>query len=46
MREFLKILSELEEFDLIQFGRDDIVRSGLVKNYILTRMRLGFGSSV
>lgn len=38
--DFMKILREMPSFDLIEFGVDDIVRSGLVKEYILTKMGL------
>jgi hypothetical protein len=29
------------DFSTIEFGVDDIVRSGLVKNYIVTKLALG-----
>ena len=36
MKKFLSILEKLkDEFDLIEFGTDDIVRSGLVKKYLI-----------
>ena len=46
MIEFMKIIAELEEFDMVRFEVDDIVRSGLVKNYIKARLRLGLGSII
>ena len=40
--EFQKILQNMEEFSLIEFGIEDIVRSGLVKSYLMTKYNLGF----
>lgn len=37
---FGKILATLREFERIEFGTDDIVRSKLVKNYIMARLEL------
>ena len=39
--DFQKILEEMEEFSMIEFGVEDIVRSGLVKSYIISKMALG-----
>ena len=39
--DFQRILQEMEEFSLIEFGLDDIVRSGLVKSYIINKINLG-----
>jgi len=38
--DFKKILHSMNEFDIIEFGVDDIVRSGLVKNYIIAKNQL------
>ena len=38
--DFMKILEVMEEFKMIEFGVDDIVRSGLVKNYIMSKLKL------
>ena len=38
---FMNILSGLSCFDRIEFGTDDIVRSGVVKDYILSKLELG-----
>ena len=35
------ILSMVDDFETIEFGIDDIVRSGLVRNYLLTKIALG-----
>lgn len=36
--DFMKILRSMPSFDVIEFGVDDIVRSGLVKEYIIAKM--------
>jgi predicted ribonuclease YlaK len=38
---FLPILSEMKSFERIDFGIDDICRSGLVKEYIIAKHGLG-----
>ena len=40
--DFIKILRTMPSFDLIEFGIDDIIRSGIVKEYIIAKMLLGF----
>ena len=40
--DFIKILQNMEEFSCIEFGIDDIVRSGLVKSYLISKYNLGF----
>ena len=40
--DFIKILRTMPSFDLIEFGIDDIIRSGIVKEYIIAIMQLGF----
>ena len=39
--DFKKIIDDMEEFEGIEFGIDDIVRSGLVKSYLISKMNLG-----
>ena len=39
--DFQKIISRMPEFDLVEFGIDDIVRSGLVKSYLISKIELG-----
>lgn len=39
--DFIKIISQMRQFDLVEFYADDIVRSELVKEYIITRDKLG-----
>ena len=38
--DFMKILGAMPEFESVEFGVDDIVRSGLVKSYILNKIAL------
>jgi predicted ribonuclease YlaK len=39
---FMQILDEVDSFRSIQFGVEDIVRSGLVKSYLIARDKLGY----
>jgi phosphate starvation-inducible PhoH-like protein len=39
--DFMKVLRTMPSFDLIEFGINDIIRSGLVKEYIIAKMQLG-----
>ena len=40
--DFMNVLRKMESFDIIEFGIDDIVRSGLVKEYLTAKMESGF----
>jgi predicted ribonuclease YlaK len=40
--DFMQVLRKMPSFDIIEFGVDDIVRSGLVKEYIIAKMEAGF----
>ena len=40
--DFIRILQSMQEFSCIEFGIDDIVRSGLVKSYLISKYNLGF----
>ena len=40
--DFIQILQEMKDFACIEFGIEDIVRSGLVKQYLITKYNLGF----
>jgi len=40
--DFMNILRKMPSFDIIEFSVDDIVRSGLVKEYIVAKMESGF----
>jgi predicted ribonuclease YlaK len=39
--DFMNILRKMQSFDIIEFGVDDIVRSGLVKEYIIAKLDSG-----
>ena len=39
--DFQKIIMNMEEFAMIEFGIEDIVRSGLVKSYLISKLNLG-----
>ena len=39
--DFKKIIDDMDEFESIQFNIDDIVRSGLVKSYLISKLNLG-----
>lgn len=34
----MSILRKMPSFDLVEFGVDDIVRSGIVKEYLLAKL--------
>jgi len=40
--DFMRILRVMPSFDIIEFGIEDIVRSGLCKEYIIAKTELGF----
>lgn len=40
--DFMSVLRKMKSFDIIEFGVDDIVRSGLVKEYIIAKLEAGF----
>ena len=40
--DFMTVLRKMPSFDIIEFGIEDIVRSGLVKEYITAKMEAGF----
>ena len=42
INDFIRILEEMKEFSCIEFDINDIVRSGLVKSYLLSKYNLGF----
>jgi len=39
--EFMKILSNMNEFDVTNFTVDDIVRGGMIRSYIIEKIKLG-----
>ncbi len=40
--DFMRILRAMPSFDVIEFGIEDIVRSGLVREYIVAKLEAGF----
>ena len=40
--DFMSVLRKMPSFDIIEFGVEDIVRSGLVKEYIIAKLDAGF----
>jgi phosphate starvation-inducible protein PhoH len=40
--DFMKIIEQMESFDVVEFGVEDIVRSGLVREYIIQKLAMGF----
>ena len=39
--DFMKVIRAMPSFDLIEFGINDIVRSGLVKEYLIAKLEAG-----
>ena len=39
--DFMSVLRKMPSFDIIEFGVEDIVRSGLVKEYIIAKLESG-----
>ena len=39
--DFMKIIRSMPSFDVIEFGIDDIVRSGIVKEYLIAKLEMG-----
>jgi len=42
LKRFLSVLNTIEGFDYFEFEEDDIVRSKLVKSYIIAKHRMGY----
>ncbi len=42
IHDFMSILRQMEEFGMTEFGVEDIVRSGLIKSYLVNKIALGF----
>ena len=39
---FMSILQTMEEFGMVEFNVEDIVRSGLIRSYLISKISLGF----
>ena len=42
---FEVILEEMDEFEVVEFGIGDIIRSGLVRSYLIAKTNMGIRSS-
>jgi predicted ribonuclease YlaK len=42
LEKFMKVIDKMESFQRVEFDRNDIVRSGLVKQYIIAKEDLGY----
>jgi predicted ribonuclease YlaK len=40
--DFMQVLRKMPSFDIIEFGIEDVVRSGLVREYLVAKMDAGF----
>ena len=40
--DFMSILRLMDEFGMVEFGVEDIVRSGLIRSYLISKIGLGF----
>ena len=38
--DFMKIIQGMDEFEMVEFGIQDIIRSGLVKSYLINKLNL------
>ena len=43
LHDFLRILTEMDEFSCTEFTIGDIVRSGFVRSYLINKIKLGIG---
>ena len=41
LMKFINIIERMNNFTVVQFGWDDIVRSGIVRDYIMTKEMMG-----
>lgn len=45
IKTFLGIIKQMKSFEIIEFGWEDIVRSGLVRDYIMTKQFMGIDTN-
>ena len=43
LHDFMRILEEMDEFNVTEFTLGDIVRSGFVRSYLINKTKLGIG---
>jgi predicted ribonuclease YlaK len=46
LHDFMRILENMKEFNVIEFTIGDIVRSGFVRQYLIQKTKLGLGVEV
>jgi phosphate starvation-inducible protein PhoH len=46
LHKFMNVLRKLKNFEHVEFEEEDIVRSGLVKEYIITKHKLGYDQAL
>ena len=39
--DFQRIIEDMDEFSSVEFGIEDIIRSGLVKSYLISKINTG-----
>ena len=44
LKDFMKIIDRMKSFEFIEFNENDIVRSAMVKEYIISKHRLGIAA--
>jgi hypothetical protein len=44
LKDFMRIINKMKSFEFIEFDENDIVRSAMVKEYILSKHRLGIAA--
>ena len=44
LKDFMRIIDRMKSFEFIEFNEDDIVRSAMVKEYIISKHRLGIAA--
>ena len=44
LKDFMKIIERMKSFEFIEFNENDIVRSAMVKEYIISKHRLGIAA--
>ena len=44
--DFMQILNGMPEFSKVEFGLEDIVRSGLVRSYLVSKINLGYDENI
>ena len=40
MHDFMRVIKRMKSFDFVEFDKEDIVRSDIVKEYIISKLEL------